>query len=98
MVAVQVCSRHFSHEPGFSALSSSVSPVKNGKSVGRGILNVVGAIGCCDPGGELCDEAVGVVLSDGVMSDSEFSDESVVLEAVCIQVWHLSARKLCCAA
>ena len=73
-------------------------PVKNGKSVGRGILDVGGVVGCCDLGGELCDEAVGVVLSDGVMSDSDFSDESVVLEAVCIQMLHLSARKLCCAA
>ena len=73
-------------------------PVKNGKSVGRGILDVGGVVGCCDLGGELCDEAVGVLLSDGVMSDSEFSDESVVLEAVCIQVWRLSARELRCVA
>jgi hypothetical protein len=45
-----------------------------------------GVNGCCDSGGGLCDKVVDVVLSDGVMSDYEFSDESMVLESVGVQV------------
>ena len=93
VVDVRVRSRHFSHEPGFSALSSSVSPEKNGKSDGRGIFDV---FGCCTLGGEFCDEAVGEVISDGVVFGSESSDESIVLEGVDVKVARLSARKLRC--
>ena len=88
MVNVQVCSRRFSHEPGFSALLSSVSPEKNGKSDGRGIF---GVFGCCTLGGEFCDKAVGELISDGVVLDSESSDESIVFEGVDVKVACLSA-------
>ena len=93
MVDVQVRSRRFSHEPGFSALSLSESPDKNGKSDKRGIF---GVFGCCTLGGEFCDEAVGEVISDGVVFGSESSDESIVLEGVDVKVARLSARKLRC--
>jgi hypothetical protein len=83
----------FSHEPGFSALSSSVSPEKNGKSDGRGIFNV---FGCCNLGGEFCDEAVGEVFSGVVMLGSESLDESIVLKGVDARVARLSAQKLRC--
>ena len=79
VVDFHVRSRRFSQEPGFSALSSSGSPEKNGKSLGRLIVGVCCAIG----GGDgFRDEFVSVVSFDSVLSNSESLSVSVVVVGV----------------
>jgi hypothetical protein len=70
VVDFQVRSRRFGQEPGFSALSLSGSPEKNGKSAGRPIVGLGGVLGCCPIEGG--DGLRDCEFDDSVLSGSEF--------------------------